>query len=178
MKQASLLCICLVTTLFALSQQSKVNPVIRHFGAVSPIPFATEKPDPALDYRVLVEVTADNPKPEVVHELLEKTAAAVNLHALGGVPADKLQVVLVIHGPAANYVVDDAAYKKLYGSANPNLPLFRELCEAGVKIFVCGQSLVKRNIAPASVSPDVQVALSAITTLTTYQAKGFQLLKF
>ncbi|NCI46621.1 DsrE family protein [Sediminibacterium soli] len=168
----------LLLGLFAGAQQGKLNPVIKQYGAVNPIPYAVEKPDPKIDYKVVVEVNTDNPKPELVHELLEKTASVVNLHALGGVPANKLHVVLVVHGPAAQYVVNNAAYQKKFNTDNPNLGLFRELQEAGVKLFVCGQSLVKRNIDPATVSPDVKVALSAITTLTTYQAKGYSLLKF
>jgi intracellular sulfur oxidation DsrE/DsrF family protein len=158
--------------------QNKVNPVIKHFGTVTEIPYAAEKPDTKMDYKVVVEVNTDNPKPETVHEFFEKTAAVVNLHALGGVSANKLHVVLVIHGPAAQYVVNDAEYQKKFNTKNPNLPLFQELAEAGVKIFVCGQSLEKRKIDPTTVSPDVKVALSAITTLTTYQLKGYALLKF
>lgn len=176
MKQILFLSLVLLLSGFAEAQ--KVNPVVKHYGAVSPVPYAQEKPDPSIDYKVLVEVTADNPKPEMVHELLEKTAAVVNLHALGGVPANKLHVVLVIHGAAAPFVVNDAEYQKKYHTANPNLGLFKELKEAGVKIFVCGQSLEKRNIDPATVAPEVKVALSAITTLTTYQARGYSLLKF
>lgn len=156
----------------------KVNPVVKNFGGVTPIPYAVEKPDTKLNYKVLVEVNTDNAKPEIVHELLEKTAAAVNLHALGGVTPDKLNVVLVIHGPAAQFIVNNTAYKQKYGIDNPNLPLFTDLEKAGVKMFVCGQSLEKRKIDPATIAPEVKVALSAITTLTTYQLKGYTLLKF
>jgi intracellular sulfur oxidation DsrE/DsrF family protein len=164
-----------VSTVFA---QSKVNPVIKNFGTVSEIPYAVEKPDPKMDYKVVVEVNTDNAKPETVHEFFEKTAAVVNLHALGGVSDKKRHIVLVIHGPAAQYVVNDAEYQKRFNTKNPNLPLFHELTDAGVKIFVCGQSLEKRKIDPHTVSSDVNVALSAITTLTTYQLKGYSMLKF
>ncbi|MEK7198684.1 MAG: DsrE family protein [Bacteroidota bacterium] len=50
--------------------------------------------------------------------------------------------------------------------------------EAGVKIFVCGQSLNKKNIPIEEVTPEVKPALSAITTLTTYQLKGYAFLKY
>ncbi len=173
--------ICLLSTvilLSAASAQNKVNPVIKNFGTVSEIPFATEKPDPKIDYKVLVEVNTENAKPEAIHEFFEKVAAVVNLHALGGVPADKLHVVMVIHGPAAQYIVNNDAYQKKFNVNNPNLPLFTALKEAGVKVYVCGQSVIKRGIDPKTISPDVDVALSAITTLTTYQLKGYSLLKF
>ena len=169
----SLLC-CISIGSFA----QKLNPVIKNFGSVSEIPYAVEKPDPKMDYKILVEINTDNPKPEAVHEFFEKTAAVVNLHALGGVPANKLHVVMVIHGPAAQFIVNNAAYRKKFGVDNPNLPLFTALREAGVSIFVCGQSVVKRDIDPTNIDPEVKVALSAITTITTYQLKGYALLKF
>ena len=65
--------------------QNKVNPVIRHYGTVSEVPYAVEKPDTKMNYKVVVEVNTDNPKPDATHEFFEKTAAAVNLHALGGI---------------------------------------------------------------------------------------------
>lgn len=168
--------LCLVAA--TVTAQNKVNPVIKNFGTITEVPFSVENPDTKLDYKIVIEINSDNPKPETVHEFFDKVAAVVNLHALGGVPASKLHVVMVIHGPAANFVVNDDEYKKKYNVANPNIPLFKELSDAGVKIFVCGQSLNKRSIAKESVAREVKVALSAITTLTTYQLKGYALLKY
>lgn len=161
-----------------VNAQTKVNPVIKKFGTVTEVPFSVENPDAKLDYKIVVEVSSDNAKPEAVHEFFDKVAAVVNLHALGGVQANKLHVVMVIHGLAAQYVVNNEGYQKKFGMDNPNIPLFRELQDAGVKLFVCGQSLNKRNIAKEVVIPEVKVALSAITTLTTYQLKGYSYLKY
>ncbi len=158
--------------------QTKVNPLIKHFGTVTEVPFSIENPDKKIDYKVVVEVSADNAKPEMIHEFFEKVAAVVNLHILGGVAEKKLHVVMVIHGPAAQYVLNNENYKKKFNVDNPNIPLFKELQEAGVSIFVCGQSLNKRGVAPEAVTPEVKPALSAITTLTTYQLKGYSFLKY
>lgn len=165
---------------FALlvAAQAKVNPVIKNFGTVNEVPYAVEKPDSKLDYKIVVEVSSDNAKPETVHEFFEKVASVVNLHALGGVPANRLHVVMVIHGPAAQYIVNNEAYQKKFNVSNPNLPLFTALKDAGVKILVCGQSVIKRNIDPGTIAPEVKVSLSAITALTTYQLKGYALLKY
>lgn len=170
--------ICCITIAGACLAQKKVNPLIKHFGTVTEVPYATEMPDPALDYRIAVEVNSDNPQPAQVHEFFDKTASVVNLHALGGVPAEKLHMIMVIHGPAAQFVLGNDAYRAKYGVDNPNIPLFRELNEAGVKIFVCGQSLNKRNITKEMLAPGINVALSAITTLTTYQLKGYVTLHY
>ena len=167
------------TILFiSVNAQNKVNPVIKKFGTVTEVPFSVENPDTKLNYKIIVEVSSDNTKPEIVHEFFDKVAAVVNLHALGGVVANKLHVVMVIHGPAAQFVLNNEEYRKKFNSDNPNIPLFRELTDAGVKIFVCGQSLNKRNIAKESVTPEVKPALSAIPTLTTYQLKGYSILKY
>lgn len=177
MKKTVCWVIC-VLGFFYSQAQVKVNPVIKNFGTVTEVPFSIENPDSKLDYKIIVEVSSDNPKPETVHEFFDKVAAVVNLHALGGVRSNKLHVVMVIHGPAAQYVINDESYQKKFGKDNPNIPLFKELEEAGVKIFVCGQSLNKRNIPVATVAREVKPALSAITTLTTYQLKGYAMLKY
>jgi len=177
MKKIFIAAILFIGTI-SVNAQTKVNPVIKHYGTVTEVPFSVENPDPKMDYKVVVEVSTDNTKPENVHEFFEKVASVVNLHALGGVPANKLHVVMVIHSAAAQFVVNNDEYKKKYNVDNPNIPLFKELKDAGVKIFVCGQSLNKRNIAKESVTPEVSPALSAITTLTTYELKGYALLKY
>ncbi|MEO7530729.1 MAG: DsrE family protein [Sediminibacterium sp.] len=177
MKRIACLLACAMMVMVA-NAQNKVNPVIKNFGTVTEVPFSVENPDPKMDYKIVIEVSSENTKPEAVHEFFDKVASVVNLHALGGVPANKLHVVMVIHGPAAQFVINNEEYKKKFNSDNPNIPLFKELRDAGVKIFVCGQSLNKRNIAKESVTPEVKPALSAITTLTTYQLKGYALLKY
>ena len=166
------------TVLLGAKAQNKVNPVVKGFGTVSEVPYAVEKPDPAIDYKIVVEISSAPEKNDAVHEFFDKVAAVVNLHALGGVPKDKLHVVMVVHGAAAQYIVNNEAYQKKFGVNNPNLALFTALNDAGVKIFVCGQSVIKRNIDPATIAPEVKVALSAITTLTTYELKGYALLKY
>ncbi len=177
MRRIVCLLISTVMVLFAAAQ-NKVNPVIKNFGTVTEVPYSVENPDPKMDYKIIVEVNSDNPKPEIVHEFFDKVASVVNLHALGGVPANKFHLVMVIHGPAAQFILNNENYQKKFGKDNPNIPLFKELTDAGVKIFVCGQSLNKRNIPKEAVTPEVKVALSAITTLTTYQLKGYSVLRY
>ena len=168
--------VCVLVSFESYAQQ-KVYPLIKGFGGVSEIPMATEKPDSKKTYKIIVEVNTENPQPAKVHELMEKIASIANLHVLGGVQPEKLQIVAVIHGPAAMYIMNDSVYQQKYGSSNPNIPLFHALREAGIKVFVCGQSMMKRNIDPATISPDLGIALSAMTALSTYQQRGYVMLK-
>ena len=78
-------------------------------------------------------------------------------------------------------IVPDAAireYNKKYGVDNPHVPLFKELKAAGVKIFVCSQSMIGRQLTPDMITEEVVPATSMLTTLTTYQLKGYAALKF
>lgn len=102
----------------------------------------------------------------------------LNLHVSGGVPKEKLNVILAIHGGAAYTVMNNEAHRAKYGVDNPNLKLYQELSAAGVRIYVCGQSLIARNIDRDKMVPQIKIATSMLTTLTTYQLKGYAALKF
>lgn len=176
MKKSILILIMFVFT--GAMAQEKSNPLIKEFGSVYSVPFAEERPNPNLKYKILVEVNTGTEKPENVNENLEAAARVVNLHILGGVPEKNLQVVLVVHGAAAFNLMNNEAYRQKYAVDNPNLPLISSLHKAGVKIFVCGQTMMKRNIDQQKLAPEVTIALSAITTITNYSLKGFTVLKY
>jgi intracellular sulfur oxidation DsrE/DsrF family protein len=161
-----------------VSSQEKFNPLVKGFGAVYDVPFAVEKPNPDFNYKILVDVNSASEKPELINENLETVAKVLNLHILGGVPEKNLQVVLVVHGAAAFNLMNNLAYKQKFSVDNPNLPLIEALGKAGVKIFVCGQTIFKRNIDYHQLAPEVIVAFSAITTITNYSIKGFTVLKY
>jgi intracellular sulfur oxidation DsrE/DsrF family protein len=161
-----------------VSAQEKSNPIIKNFGAVYSVPFAVERPNAELKYKILVDVNTASEKPEMINENLEVVAKILNLHVLGGVPVKNLQVVLVVHGAAAFNLMNNMAYQQKYAVDNPNLPLLSELGKAGVKIFICGQTILKRNIDYHQLAPEATVALSAITTITNYTLNGFTVLKY
>lgn len=158
--------------------QNRVNPVIKNYGGIFEISYAEEKPDPTLDYKIIIEIATASDKPDSTNWALYNVARLINLHVMGGVPKEKLHVVLAIHGGAAFSVMDNKSYKAKYGVDNPTLKLFKELDQAGVKMFVCGQSMIARNIDRFNMVPEVKVATSMLTTMTTYQLKGYAALKF
>lgn len=158
--------------------QQRVNPVIKNYGGIFEIPDAVEKPDPSLNYNIVIEVERASDRPDSINWAMYNVTRLINLHVMGGVPKEKLNVVLAIHGSAAFTVMNNDDYKAKYRVNNPNLKLYQELEQAGVKIFVCGQSLIARNINKSNMVPEVKIATSMLTTLTTYQLKGYALLKF
>lgn len=161
-----------------LSAQDRINPIIEGYGGIFDAPHATEKPDPNMEYKVVIDVaTGDNDKTAPFYSLVN-VARLLNLHAMGGVPKEQMHVVLAIHGGAIYAALDNESYKERFDVDNPHLELFEKLQKAGVKMFVCSQSLLGRDLDHERLAPGIQVATSMLTTLTTYQLKGYAALKF
>ncbi|HEY5826610.1 MAG TPA: DsrE family protein [Cyclobacteriaceae bacterium] len=180
MKKTSLLSLLVVAFIGVNAQQlpPKVNPVIKDFGGIFEIPYADEKPDPSLTYNVIIEVQQESDKGDTLNWALNNVARMLNIHAMAGVSTSKMNVVLAIHGGATYAIMNNEAYKTKYKVDNPNLKLIDQLSKAGVKMFVCGQSIVNRKVDRMKLAPPIKVASSALTTLTNYQLKGYALLKF
>jgi len=161
-----------------LQAQTLINPIIKGFGAIGDAPEATEKPDPNMDYKIIVDLmTGEEDKSELSFSL-NNVARLINLHAMGGVPKEKITVVVAIHGSAIWSAMNNETHKKAFGVENPNTPLFKELINSGVKILVCSQSMFKRKIAADELVPDLEVATSALTVISTYQLKGYAIIRF
>ncbi len=167
--------LCLATA--SVSAQ-KVNPVIKNFGSVYDVSNATEKPDPKMKYKILVDITDAADKPDSLNAYLEAAATLYNLHAVGGVPAKNIDMVVVLHKMATYSIFTNERFQKKYKTDNPNLALITALSDAGVRFFVCGQTMLKAKVAENEIAPEVKVATSALTTLTTYQLKGYSFINF
>lgn len=165
----------LFNTTFA---QEMINPVIKSYGGIFDAPHATEKPDPNMEYKVIIDVVTGSSKVDEPFYSIINVARLMNLHAMGGVKKENMKIVLAIHGGAVWSVLNNEKYNEKYGIDNPHIPLFKELQEAGVKIFVCSQSMMGRKIDHTKLAPGIGTATSMLTTMTTYQLKGYAALKF
>ena len=155
-----------------------VFPVVKEFGGIHRLEEATVKPDPTLRYKIVVDVVSGQKDVNKINRALNNVARMINLHAVGGVSPDSLDIVLAVHGGATVALLNDQAYKRHYGIPNPNLPLLDALEAAGVEMTVCGQSLKHEEILPDQISTTVGIATSMLTTVTMYQQRGYHLLKF
>lgn len=182
MKQKTILALLFVSCVFSNSacgqSLTRIYPGVKTFGGIFDIPYAAEKPDPSMDYNIIVEVEKESERPDTISWALHNVARLVNLHLMGGVPVSKLKVVIAIHGGATYTTMTNEAYRMKYKVDNPNLKLYEELQKAGVKMVVCGQSLINRKVDRTKLVPQVNIATSMLTTLTTYQLKGYAYLKF
>lgn len=158
--------------------QTPQFPVVKGFGGIYEIADATERPDPSLEYKILVDLASGAEDNKEISRWVDNVARLMNLHGLAGVPKDKIKVKVVIHGGAIFTLLNDENYQKRFEVENPNLKVFEALKEAGADIYVCGQSLIARNLKTADLWPGVTIAHSAMTTITTYVPQGYVLLRF
>jgi intracellular sulfur oxidation DsrE/DsrF family protein len=158
--------------------QSYIFPVIKNYGGIYDITDAIEKPDPDLQYNIVIDLATGSEPADQVHFGLNNIARMINLHYMGGVPKENLNIIVAVHNEATYTLLDNDSYRARYKKDNPNLTLYDELCNAGVKFFVCGQSLISRKVDPKKIHPQVGIATSMLTVFTTYQLKGYAALKF
>lgn len=158
--------------------QEKINPGIKTFGGIYDIPEATVKPRADLDYKVIIDLYSGAKFPDKLNPALNNVARMINLHATGGASVERMEVVLAIHGDANDVVMKNKDYLERYQVDNPNIQLIKSLKSAGVKLTVCGQSLIGNKVAPSQVLEEVEIATSMLTTVTTYQLNGYALLSF
>ena len=102
-------------------------------------------------------------------------ACTINLHVVAGVPLKNISVVIVSHGAGNAVVFTNEHNREMFHTDNPNLKLIKELDNAGAKFIICGQFMDYAGLTKADLLPEVKIALSAITTFTTYRLKGYLL---
>ena len=168
----------LICGLHTANAQRPANPVIADFGTIYDIDEVTLRPDPTIAYNLIIDVVSGADSPDSLRAGLNNVARMLNLFAVGGVNHDSLEVVLAIHGAATVGVMDNEMYRERFGTDNPNLPLLSALKEAGVRITVCGQSLVGRDIPRDRLHPDVEIATSMLTTMAMYMERGYVPMRF
>lgn len=161
---------------FSWAQDMKY-PVIDKFGGIYDIPEATVRPGRDQKYQVIIDLYSGSESPDKLNPALNNVARMINLHAIGGA-TQKMDVVLAIHGKANDLVLENEHYSARYQVDNPNIELIKSLKAAGVKLTVCGQSLLHSKVAVDQVLEEVEIATSMLTTVTTYQLKGYAFLVF
>ena len=148
------------------------TPVIAGYGAIHVWPQATDRPDPARTYKALFVVDGNDTARGGVNAGLVEVARAVNEFAHA-----HRQFRVVVKGEATPIVFDAAAFEAKYHRPNPNLDLLGKLHQAGVTLMVCGNALFGFGGTPADVSPDVTVALSALSTEIIAQNQGYAIIQ-
>ncbi len=162
---------------FEASGQIPSNPIIDDFGTIWDLK-ETLKPDPNLEYKIVIDLKSKITNPSEINPGLNNVARMLNLHGTGGIPNDKLLITVAVHGLATPSILNNAGYEKKFGVKNPNLKLIDQLVDSGVNIYVCGQSMVARGYSFDNVNENVKPALSMLTVVTEKMMNGYGLLVF
>jgi intracellular sulfur oxidation DsrE/DsrF family protein len=142
-------------------------------GIPAEIPGAKEKPDPALAYRILFDISALAKDKATPHHTLQRAGAMLNAMVASGVTPAAGSIAIVVHGPPDSILLTDAAHMKRFGEPNPNRLLLEELANAGVSIRICGQSYLARGYGRDELHPAVQLDLMAMITIANLMARGY-----
>jgi intracellular sulfur oxidation DsrE/DsrF family protein len=156
--------------------QERVFPVVKSSGGVFKVPEAVEVADLALDYKIVGDLMVGPEKPSEINPGLERIARLFNAYSEAGIAPEKIGVVVVVHYKGTPLILNDEAYKKEFGVANPNTALINELAGKGVEFFICGQSLRMRGYTDTPKNPNIKVTHAALIATTTFQLKGYALL--
>ena len=154
-----------------------IYPVIRggEFSGVIPVKDPTEIPDPRIDYKLLFELTENNPDSTIkeINSGLTEVARKINLHVASGIPLKKIFPVIVVHGGALFALTNNAYFKEKFKVDNPNLKLISDLEGLGARFIACGQAMAFIDLKRESLLPLVKISLTAQTVLSHYQLKGY-----
>ncbi len=132
--------------------------------------------DSTIEYKVMVDVYDKVKEPSDMYAALGETARTYNLLAAHGVPKEKIQMAVIVHGGALDAFFTNEAYQEKFRVDNPNMALIKELSSLGVKFYVCSQSMAFRNIPNESMCTSAEIALSAKTSMILLDQHGYSYL--
>ena len=158
--------------------QSLSSPAIKDYGKIWDLE-DVKRPDATKEYKIFIDLKASSSRnAKTLNRGLDNVARMLNLHVTGGVPLENIKVAVAVHGGATPLVMNNEGFNEKFKTDNPNLDLISQLKDAGVEIYVCGQSLLARGYDRKFVSEDVEVALSMLTVATEKMAEGYGILVF
>lgn len=132
--------------------------------------------DSTLDYKVALDLYGKVKDSTAIHPSILEVARTYNLNIANGVPAEKIQIAAVIHGGLVQAILSEEEYQKKYQTTNPNIAAIKALEGAGVKFYVCGQSMGFYKLGSENITPMVKMAISAKTTFITLDQMGYSYL--
>jgi len=141
----------------------ETGPVFEEFGPHAPVPDA--KPISQFERFQIAFDVARGAEGGARNRGFESAARFINMHVAAGVPADRIDLVVVVHGGAARdlVAVDD----------NGSAAMIREMLDHGVRFVLCGQSAAAYGITADDLIEGVEMELSAMTAHALLQQDGY-----
>lgn len=84
--------------------------------------------------------------------------------------------VIVAYAKGARWAVNNAAYKRKFGTDNPSLKEVKALIKRGVKVYMCQNSMKGQGFKPVDLIEGIEMVPSGVTALIDFQYQGFKYL--
>lgn len=133
------------------------------------------KVDPQARYKAVYDIHSD----EIAAGISKGLYYARGLYeAFGkqGVPPAQLDVHLVLHGDAAQFLLTDDAWQRVRGdpfAVNLNAKIVQDLLNLGVHVEICHSVMKARGWTPDDVLPGVTIVHDGYTRLIKLQNDGY-----
>ncbi len=139
------------------------GPVFEDFGPHAPVEGA--EPLASLERFAIAFDVAAKADEGARNRGFESAARFMNMHVAAGVPKDRIELAVVVHGGAVRDLVsaDDNASKAMVEA----------MLAQGIRFIVCGQSAAAQGIAKADLIDGVEMQLSAMTAHALLQQDGY-----
>jgi intracellular sulfur oxidation DsrE/DsrF family protein len=154
------------------------GPAVELFGPVYAVPEGSFNLDSGMGYKVIMDVGKGPEDPADLNRSIESAARFLNMNARNGIDAGKVELAVVLHGSAGRAALTDEAHAEHFGTPNPNKAMLKELGQAGVEIYLCGQTAAHRGFSPDQLMPQVTLAVSAMTVHVRLQQEGYRAILF
>ena len=151
------------------------------------VPAAAQELEPALSQRMLLNVDP-HARYKVVYDIHSaETAAGISkglFYARGlieayrkqGVAPQQLDIHLVLHGDAAQYLLIDTTYRDVVGdpfAVNLNAKITQDLLNLGVSVEICHSVMKSKGWTADDVLPGVTIVHDGYTRLIKLQNDGY-----
>lgn len=146
----------------------QTGPVFEDFGPHAPVEGARPL-TPDTELRIAFDV-ADRAQEGATGQMgrnrgFESAARFINMHVAAGVPAENIEIAVVVHGKA----VFDLTTRE----GNASAAMVEAMLAKGVRFIVCGQSAAAYGVIKADLIEGVEIHLSAMTAHALLQQSGY-----
>jgi len=95
----------------------------------------------------------------------ESAARFMNMHVAAGVPKDRIELAVVVHGRAV--------FNLTATQSNGSAAMVEEMLGKGIRFIVCGQSAAAYGVTKSDLIEGVELHLSAMTAHAQLQQSGY-----
>jgi intracellular sulfur oxidation DsrE/DsrF family protein len=148
------------------------GPVIEASGPSAPVNIGDQL-DAVSELKVAFDITKASEDAHVARQF-ETVARFLNMHVRAGLSRKQVQPAIVVHGPAADHLRQPGPDQE----ADDTTRLIIALIDAGVPVYLCGQTAAARGIKGSDLLPGVTLSLSAMTAHALLAQDGYSLNPF